>query len=67
MAFSLHVFACFLTCDGDCYSVIEKASAQAAVYTGVYSVAATMIEHYYLMNSFNQRLTDHVNTLSYNY
>ena len=36
---------------------VQKASAQAAVYTSVYSVAATMIEHYYLMNSFNQRLT----------
>ena len=35
---------------------VQKASAQAAVYTSVYSVAAAMIEHYYLMSSLNQRL-----------
>ena len=46
---------------------VQKASALTAVYTSVYSVAVKMIEHYYLMNSFNQRLTEHVNTLSYNY
>ena len=29
---------------------VQKASAQAAVYTSVYSVAAKMIEHYILLS-----------------